>query len=158
MSTKLGRPPVPKDKAKTEFLGVFVDPQESQRIHRAIAESGMKKSDWTREALLTRARPLWLICKKWGADDLHGKTVEFNLEAKNGKNFIRGLGRFWVLKHKDGIRLAIEIHATKLGITDSSDLRIFLDQKLAELIEKHSDRRVAEFRLFSVVSGVRDLG
>lgn len=154
----MGRPPTPKSKAKTEFLGVFVDPQESRTIHRAIAESGMKKSDWTREALLIRARPLWLICKKWGADDLHGKTVEFNFQEKDEKRFIRGLGWFWVLKHKDGIRLAIEIQADKIGISKSSHLRLFLDQKLAEAIERHPNPSIAEFCCFSGVKGIQDLG
>jgi hypothetical protein len=154
MSKKMGRPKTPKGEAKTVLLGAFVNPPEAEVINRAIAESGQSKSEWIRSALKTAARPVWVICKKWSASDLHGKSVDVNLQTKDGGGVIRGIGKFWVIKHNDGVRLAIEIHGRDL----IRHLRLFLDQKLADVIERHPEPSVADFHCFATIATLQRLG
>lgn len=150
----MGRPPVvagqPKD---ILFSGIRISAEEEAKIKTEIADSGKSKSEWGREALLAKARPVWIICRKWSADDLQSKSVEFDISTADGGK-LKGTGRFWVLKHRDGVKLAIEIH----GFPPLRSLRVFLDEKLAEVIERHPDASVAEFRCFASVEAFQRLG
>jgi len=153
MSKKMGRPPTPKSKAKTEFLGAFVDPKESKTIHRAITESGQSRSEWIRSALAQAARPIWIISKKWQSSDLRGKTVEFKFTLPDSW-FFHGVWRFQVRHHRDRVRIAVEIESTE---PVGSGLRwhvFYLPQHLVDSIERHSDTSVAEFRCFESVAGL----
>jgi hypothetical protein len=154
MKNKMGRPPIVPGQSKDVLFGVRISAEEAKEIEQGIAESGMNKSDWARDALLTKARPIWLICKKWSATDLHGKSVEVNLQTKDGKGVVRGLGRFWVMKHADGIKLAIEIH----GRDTLRHLRLFLNQKLADVIERHPNPSVADFYCYATIANFQRLG
>ena len=51
-TSKMGRPKVPKDQAKGEFFSMRVTSGESVKINTAILKSGMKKSEWARQALI----------------------------------------------------------------------------------------------------------
>jgi len=53
---EMGRPPAPKGKARSGFVGTRLLPAEDREIQEAIRRSGQSKSDWIREALLRAAR------------------------------------------------------------------------------------------------------
>jgi len=53
MVNKVGRPLVPKDKARAPGISIRLTPEESERINSAITHSGISsKSEWARKALL----------------------------------------------------------------------------------------------------------
>ena len=88
--------------------------------------------------------PNWIISDKWQAADLHGKSVEFEFTARDSKNFMRGQGWFFVLEHKNSIKLAIQI--------DAPGNTIYLTKEMADLIERHPSKTI-EFRCAGVVEG-----
>ena len=56
MPKKMGRPPVPKNEARIEFVGARLQSSEAREIRDAIRKSGQAKSEWIRDALLSAAR------------------------------------------------------------------------------------------------------
>jgi hypothetical protein len=52
---KMGRPRVLKTESRSIFISTRLSPVEHQKISDAIKKSGMKKSEWLREALLGKA-------------------------------------------------------------------------------------------------------
>jgi DNA-directed RNA polymerase subunit RPC12/RpoP len=96
MNKKPGRPPVPKDKAKSVFIGAFVTPTEAKQINQGIAESGETKSEWMRSALLSEAASgriiLRLRCPECGNEvrklPRHLKTGGATVCPKCGGAFI----------------------------------------------------------------------
>jgi hypothetical protein len=56
MRKTLGRPPTPKAKAYQPGLSVRLVPADARKIEDAIRVSGLTKSEWIREALLSAAR------------------------------------------------------------------------------------------------------
>ena len=50
---KMGRPKVPKDKAKSNRIQARLTPTERGKIDSAIAKSGLTESAWVRKALMT---------------------------------------------------------------------------------------------------------
>jgi len=153
MKKKIGRPPLPKGRAKSVQTGLRLSGEEDAIISRIAADAARKKVDWIRETILTAARPLWIVCEKWGKSDLHGKTVEFKLTAHEGRITAYGLGVFFVVPHRDGVRLAIQVH----GPTPSGDWRVNLDRRLADCIERHPDLSLAEFRCFAIRESLKRL-
>ncbi len=55
MKTKMGRPNLPKGKAKGVILAARFSPNESKRVLDAVRRSNQKKPDWIRNALLSAA-------------------------------------------------------------------------------------------------------
>ena len=55
MKKHVGRPKVPKNRAKSPGISVRLVPNERKTIDRAIAASGLSQSDWARKALLSAA-------------------------------------------------------------------------------------------------------
>jgi len=55
MSTKMGRPKVPKAKRRGILIQARVSPEEENAIKAAIAKSEDSKSEWIRKALLAVA-------------------------------------------------------------------------------------------------------
>jgi hypothetical protein len=53
---KIGRPKVAKRKYKRPGFSVRLTPGERREIQGAIANSGEEKSQWIRDALLSKAR------------------------------------------------------------------------------------------------------
>jgi hypothetical protein len=147
MSKKLGRPTTPAGKAKTVLLAALFDRNEAAKINAQIVESGLDKSKWLRKVALNAARPVWILCEKWGAADLDRKTVEFKFTVEGTRDYVSGLGRFFVIPHRDGFRIAIEIHGPPLDC-----YRLTLNQQMADSIAKHDDLSVAEFRCFATAS------
>jgi hypothetical protein len=56
MSKKMGRPRLPKGKAKAFQIGVRFNHQEESRIRRAVSKTGLTTADWARETLLGAAK------------------------------------------------------------------------------------------------------
>ena len=55
MSAKLGRPVLPKGKAKGVLIGARFSPDEAKRVHAAIHRQKQVKSAWVRKNLLSAA-------------------------------------------------------------------------------------------------------
>jgi hypothetical protein len=55
MKKKMGRPKLPKNKARSILLTTRVNADEEQVIHSAIKASGLGKTAWLRSALLKAA-------------------------------------------------------------------------------------------------------
>jgi hypothetical protein len=55
MSKKMGRPMLPKSKARTIMLSTRVNADEFKEIKAAITASGKEKTIWIRESLITAA-------------------------------------------------------------------------------------------------------
>jgi hypothetical protein len=53
---KIGRPKLPKSKARAKYLSLRLRPDEQREVDGAIERSGKSKSDWLRDVLLTAAR------------------------------------------------------------------------------------------------------
>ncbi len=49
----MGRPKVPKEKAKSDRIQARLNAAEREKINAAIAKSGLKESVWVRKALIT---------------------------------------------------------------------------------------------------------
>ncbi len=49
----MGRPKVPKDKAKSDRIQARLSVAEREKIDAAVAKSGLKESEWVRKALLS---------------------------------------------------------------------------------------------------------
>jgi uncharacterized protein (DUF1778 family) len=53
MVNKVGRPPVPKDKALAPGISIRLNPEETQAINEAATRSGIRsRSEWARKALI----------------------------------------------------------------------------------------------------------
>jgi uncharacterized protein (DUF1778 family) len=48
----MGRPKVPKDRAKSDRIQARLTPAERDKIDAAVAKSGLKESAWVRKALI----------------------------------------------------------------------------------------------------------
>ena len=55
MKPKIGRPKLPKGKAKGFQIGVRFNDGEAKKIKNAISKSGLKNADWARNTLLSEA-------------------------------------------------------------------------------------------------------
>jgi len=58
MAKKIGRPPVPKNKALAEVFCARLRREEAREVWDAIHQSKQSKSDWLRNALLSAARKM----------------------------------------------------------------------------------------------------
>ncbi|HEY1660872.1 MAG TPA: hypothetical protein VGI03_00490 [Verrucomicrobiae bacterium] len=54
--TKMGRPILPKEEKRSEFVKTRVTPPELAEIEKAIASSGMTITEWVRTKLIAAAR------------------------------------------------------------------------------------------------------
>jgi len=56
MTKKMGRPKLDKDEARGRFVSTRVSTPEYQEITEAVKRSGIGKTEWVRNALLSTAR------------------------------------------------------------------------------------------------------
>jgi hypothetical protein len=56
MKIKMGRPKLPKGKAKAFQIGVRFNCEEADKIKTAISKTGLANAEWARNAILTAAR------------------------------------------------------------------------------------------------------
>src|SRR4051812_5045784 len=103
MPKKMGRPTVPKTKAKTILRGAMFAPEEIKTIDRAIEDSGKDKSKWLRDAAMkeARARVVWFHSDIVNPG-MHEKLIEYRLPfpMEDGRTMIReGVGQLVVRKN-----------------------------------------------------------
>lgn len=144
---KMGRPKTPEEKAKTILIGAKFDPREAKAINEAIAQSGKDKSKWLREASLEATKE-WVKCDKWSAEDLHGKTVEFEVVTIL-EGPIRGTGIFNVLQRGDGL-MKIRIISNSRDTTQyrRSEISVYIPQRGIEFIKRQPPGSICEFSVF----------
>ena len=84
---------------------------------------------------------------KWSYDDLQGKTVEFKIPIKRGR--VHGIGDFLIKVNPAGF-LAIDVTVDE-ALTWSQRVvhRYHIPQEGVDLIERHPDPKIADFRLFA---------
>jgi hypothetical protein len=56
MTKKMGRPKLAKNEAREKFISTRVSTPEYAEITQAIKRDGIKKPEWVRNALLSKAR------------------------------------------------------------------------------------------------------
>ena len=55
MKPKMGRPVLPKGEAKGVLIGARFSPDEASKVHAAVKQAKLIKSDWVRKTLLSAA-------------------------------------------------------------------------------------------------------
>jgi hypothetical protein len=147
MKPKMGRPPTPVEKAKTVLLGAKYDPREAKAITEAIAQSGLDKSKWLREAAIDAAH-FWVNGEGWTIEDLHGKTVEFELVLPSGEA-LRGTGKFDVWQNGEGLlKIRIVTFDRKSTEYTKHELRIYIPQEGVRLIKRQPSGSTCDFSVF----------
>ena len=56
MSNKVGRPKVPKSKAKAVLIGARFAPDEARQVSEAAKRANLDKSKWVRSTLLAASK------------------------------------------------------------------------------------------------------
>jgi hypothetical protein len=152
MKNKIGRPNVPKDKAKEVLLGARFSQGEIRKIESAVADAPKaNKSKWLRTAALEAAH-YWVDGEGWAIKDLHDKTVEFELfMPPEGpiEGPIRGTGKFDVWQNGEG-KLKIRIITFERTSTQYQRdmLRLYVPQEGVKLIKRQPAGATCEFSLF----------
>jgi predicted HicB family RNase H-like nuclease len=54
-TVKMGRPSLPAKEKRGKFINTRVSPEEYKAIHEAIKSSGVAKTEWVRQKLLSAA-------------------------------------------------------------------------------------------------------
>lgn len=148
MSKKVGRPKVPKSEAKAVLYGARVTPEEASQITKKLSESGQTASKVIRRAFDDFVTSIWTT-PKWSYEDLNGKTVEFKFAfTEAGKGWdTSGHGNFFVMRNAySQAKLALEIEIKLREGRGIRLIRLPLNQYLVDLIERHPDPAVADFR------------
>jgi len=86
-------------------------------------------------------RTIWLNCRKWRADVLDGKLVQFRITYADGE--AEGIGSF-IVRGNGVERMGIDIMV--IHPQQHFDTYYHLTNTLAEAIEVHPDPSVAQFR------------
>lgn len=89
---------------------------------------------------------IW-VHSKWKCEELHTQSVEFKLQVDGGE--AHGLGQFVVSSNAEGW-LSIDIRTNLRGDTVIPDgtYDFHLSQQVANCIERHPNRKTADFRCF----------
>jgi hypothetical protein len=152
MNPKTGRPKVPKNKAKEVLLGARFSEGEIKKIENAVAgEPTQNKSKWLRTAALEAAH-YWVNGEGWTIDELHGKTVEFELfMPPDGpiEGPIRGTGKFDVWQNGEGkLKIRIITHDRKSTEYEKHVLRLWVPQEGVRLIKRQPAGATCDFSIF----------
>ncbi len=151
MKTKMGRPKTPTEQAKTVLLGAKYNPGEAGFIESASERDKKDKSKWIREATIDAAH-FWVKGEGWTIDDLHGKTVEFELVLPPHlpvSGPIRGTGTFDVWQNGEGL-LKIRIRTFDRSSTEYTkhELCIYVPAEGVKLIKRQPPGSTCDFSLF----------
>ncbi len=149
MNKKMGRPKLPKGKAKRVLFAIKLSPDLDKEVQKGIVKSGQDKAEWGREAVKQKAkeRPIWVTCK-WSKEQLNEKLIDYVLTWPKERR--EGVGTLVVRRNNKG-ELSIEIFRkpTFLNGYPIEQTRYILFQKDADKIEEHPNQRVAHFRLLA---------
>ena len=147
MNAKMGRPKTPADQAKTVLLGAKYNPNEAKQIEDASEREKKDKSKWIREATIDAAH-FWVNGDGWTLEDLHGKTVEFELVLPL-EGAIRGTGTFDVWQNGGGLlKIRIITFDRKSTQYTKHELRIYVPQEGVKLIKRQPPGSTCEFSVF----------
>lgn len=147
MNKKMGRPPTPPEKAKSILIGAKFSPKENEQIESAISKGEKDKSKWLREAAIDAAH-FWVNGEGWKLDDLHDKSVEFELVLPT-EGPIRGTGKFDVWQNGEGL-LKIRIRTLDRKSTEYTrhELCIYVPQAGVSLIKRQPAGATCDFSIF----------
>ena len=143
----MGRPAVPKTKAKTVLRGAMYAPSELKILEKARAKSGLDNSKWMRGAIQSEvARPPIWTKSKWSQEELEGQLIEFDLNSPQRR--ISGVGKLAVRKNPFG-EIAVDIFVDEPQPDGSMTCtRIWLGTDAVEKIELNPKPNPAKFRIF----------
>jgi hypothetical protein len=154
MRNKIGRPPVPKQEAKSVLVGAQLSPPEAKEAEKAASSSGLDKSKWLRGAIENEVKgpPIW-VKTKWKPEELDENLIEFELKSKVsvgeclGVRVLSGVGRLRVRENARG-EIAVDIFVDEATNQHSGVLtRIWLSQEAVDRIEFNPSPQPAKFRL-----------
>jgi hypothetical protein len=101
MKKNMGRPKLPKGKAKTLPFVIKLSGEDSRTIEASIKESGQTKADWARGKLLWGLQRENVWSTQWKSKDLDGKTVRFKM-METPNRYVSGTGKFITIQRGDG--------------------------------------------------------
>lgn len=107
---KMGRPRIPKNKAKGTLIGARFSPPEVKQITASVKRSKMNKSAWIRTVLLSPSEQMPSINCPNAFERYDGKSVVFQIEME--EEMVLHSGAFRVLREHGKIYVCI--HAPKL--------------------------------------------
>ena len=135
MKTKMGRPTLPKGKAKGAQVGVRFNAKEIKQVEKTAAEEQQDKAKWLRKVAL-EATQEWIKCNEWSVEDLHGKTVEFELFTIL-EGAIKGTGKFDIWKSGEGlVKIRIVTFDRKSTQYVRHELCIYVPQRGVQFIKR----------------------
>ena len=145
MSKKMGRPPLPKGKAKGVQVGVRFKPDDDRVIENALSDDEATKADYIREAAISKAKneAPW-VRSKWTREQLADKTVEYRLIGPYFR--ADGIGKFLVRSRNRRLRLEIDA-IIEASLARAVRHRYWLSEECAAMIEPHPNPSKADFRL-----------
>ena len=152
MTSKVGRPKVPKSKAKTILVGAQLSPAEAQSVENEVARVGRDKSKWlrdtvNREVLQKPPPPHFFKSDAITIDQLHemsGKSIEFTLRGNGIK--IHGFGKLFTRQSGDG-EIAIDIDVIEAQPNQFTVTRYWLLPPNDSKIQIHPDQKKARYLL-----------
>src|SRR5260221_10122873 len=136
MTRKIGRPPVPKQEAKSVLVGAQLSPPKAKEAESAATKSGLDKSKWLRGAIDNEIAgpPIW-VKSKWKIEELDETLIEFELRRKVcigeclGVRVLSGVGKLRVRENEQG-EIAVDIFVNEsTGPTSGLLTRIWLSQE-----------------------------
>jgi hypothetical protein len=146
MKPKIGRPTVPKIKAKTVLRGAMYAPSELKRIEPERIKSGLDNSKFIRNAVENEVKrpPLWFK-SGWNKDELEDQLIEFDLKSPSRR--ISGIGKLSVRSNPSG-EIAVDIFVDEMQPDGSMTCtRIWLAKDAVEKIELNPKLKPAKFKL-----------
>jgi hypothetical protein len=156
MDKKVGRPPVPKQEAKSVLVGAQLSPPEAKEAEKAASASGLDKSKWLRGAIENEVKgpPIWMK-SEWKLEELNENLIEFELRSKVrvgerlGVRVLSGVGKLKVRENARG-EIAVDIFVDEHPTAYEGILtRIWLSQEAVDKIELNPKPKPAKFRLLT---------
>ena len=147
MKPKMGRPPLPKGEAKSQFRGSFYAPDELKQIDKERVKRGIDKSKWMREATKFRVEnpPVW-VTSKWKPADLNGKLIAFRLSSP--QRTMEGVGELSVIENERN-QIAVDIIINeRINANQGMLTRIWLSQEAVDQIVRNTESDKPPFTLF----------
>jgi hypothetical protein len=135
MSTKMGRPKLPQGESKHVQIGVRFKPREDAQLEKSADQEKLDKVAWLRQAAIEATKE-WIKCEEWTMEDLHDKTVEFEvvliLEGP-----VKGTGTFDMWQRGDGLfKIRIISYDRKSTAYEKHELCIYVPQRGVKWIKR----------------------
>jgi hypothetical protein len=144
---KMGRPPLPKDKARYGQVAVRLNSDEAEELSRLAANSDKSQPEVVRQQIFD---PVIWVDTPLRKDQLHGKKILFQFAM--GDSSYKGVGELVCRERDDGKKCVVIIAFIVLGPELGKSLNIRLSQKAVDAIKE----KPGENPPFELVALLRD--